>query len=137
MKFRPLAQTKYLWITIILLTVIAVIFKSSYRQYIYTNQINDYGVADSSPNFFAGLIIVFLYFTQYQKSTLKTHAIFTVVGLVGYELIQGSVFKHNVFDYKDIFASVLGGVMGYLIGLKFRSVQVFNDLEIEEDVKSS
>jgi len=126
MKFRPLSETKYVWIIIILLSIIAIVLKSAYRQYVYTNQINDYGIADASPNFFAGLIIVLFYFTQYQKLTLKAHAMFTVAGLVGYELIQGSIFKNNVFDYKDILASILGAFMGYLICSKFKSGPVFN-----------
>lgn len=126
MKLRPLSQTKYLWMLIILLAIIAIILKSTYRQYIYANQINDYGIADSSPNFFAGLIIVLLYFVQDQKTTLQKHALFAALGLVGYELIQGSVFKNNVFDYKDILASILGAVIGYLICSKFKNNEAVN-----------
>lgn len=126
MKFKPFSQAKYVWIIIALLSVIAIIFKSSYRQYIYANEINDYGVADSSPNFFAGLIIVLFYFTQEQNLTLKKHTIFTVVGLIGYELIQGSIFKNNFFDYKDIFASILGAFIGYLLSSKFKSSAILN-----------
>ena len=123
MKLRPLSQTKYLWMLIILLSIIALIFKSTYRQYIYANQINDYGIADSSPNFFAGLIIVLLYFVQDHKTTLQKHALFAALGLVGYELIQGSVFKNNVFDYKDIIASILGAVIGYFICSKLKTMK--------------
>lgn len=126
MKFRPFSQTKYLWTIVIILSIIAIIFKSSYRQYIYSHHINDFGIADSSPNFFAGLIIVFLYFTQDQKITLQKHALFAAIGLIGYELIQGSIFKNNVFDYKDILASVLGTFIGYLIGAKFKAGSIFN-----------
>ncbi len=133
MKFRSLSQTKYLWIVILLLSIIAIVLKSTYRQYIYANKINDYGIADSSPNFFAGLILVFFYFTQQQKINLKIHAIFTVVGLVGYELIQGNVFKHNYFDYKDILASILGGVIGYIIGSKYKSGPIFNYSEVSKN----
>lgn len=129
MKFKPLSQTKYVWIIIVLLSIIAILFKSIYRQYIYANHINDYGIADSSPNFFAGLIIVIFYFTQNQNLTLKKHALFTVVGLVGYELIQGSIFKNNVFDYKDIFASILGAFIGYLLCLKFKTGSALNNPE--------
>ncbi|MGJ1431146.1 hypothetical protein ACR79M_06180 [Sphingobacterium spiritivorum] len=121
MKFKPFSQTKYVWIILILLAIISIIFKSSYRQYIYTNQINDFGVADASPNFFAGLILVIFYFTQYQKISLQKHALFTAVGLIGYELIQGTVFKNNYFDYKDIIASILGAFAGYLVCSKFKS----------------
>ncbi|WP_300685124.1 hypothetical protein [Chryseobacterium sp.] len=129
MKFKPLSQTKYVWIIIILLSIVAILFKSIYRQYIYANHINDYGIADSSPNFFAGLIIVIFYFTQNQNLTLKKHTLFTVVGLVGYELIQGSIFKNNVFDYKDIFASILGAFIGYLWCLKFKTGSALNNPE--------
>lgn len=127
MKFRSLSETKYVWLILILLSIVAIILKSIYRQYIYANQINDYGIADASPNFFAGLIIVFFYFTQFQKITLKRHAIFAAAGLVGYELIQGSIFKHNYFDYKDILASMLGAFIGYIICSAYKSGSVLND----------
>lgn len=127
MKLKPFSQSKYLWLIIILLSFIAIIFKSTYREYIYANNINDFGIADSSPNFFAGLIIVLLYFVQEQKITLQKHALFAAVGLVGYELIQGSVFKNNVFDYKDILASILGVFIGCFICSKFKSGPIFND----------
>ncbi|MGJ1498383.1 hypothetical protein ACR79R_13795 [Sphingobacterium spiritivorum] len=123
MKFKSLSQTKYVWIIIILLSIVAIIFKSSYRQYIYANQINDFGIADASPNFFAGLILVIFYFTQHQKITLQKHALFTEIGLIGYELIQGTVFKNNYFDYKDIIASILGAFAGYLVCSGFKSFQ--------------
>jgi len=89
-----------------------------YRGYVYTNHINDFGIADSSPNFFAGLIAVFTYFLQKQKESLLKYSIFTLVGLVGYELIQENVFRNNVFDLQDIIASVLGVFIGYLCCLK-------------------
>ncbi|MGM1429992.1 hypothetical protein ACS126_12095 [Sphingobacterium lactis] len=120
MKFRSFAETKYLWVIIAVLTIVAIILKSVYRQYIYTHQIDDFGIADSSPNFFAGIIILLMYFTQVQKMSLIRHALFVIIGLVGYELIQGSVFKNNVFDYKDIFASILGVGIGYICVLKFK-----------------
>ncbi|SIT09494.1 hypothetical protein SAMN05421786_105141 [Chryseobacterium ureilyticum] len=132
MKFRALSQTKYLWIILILLSIIAILFKSTYRQYVYTNHINDFGIADSSPNFFAGLILVFFYFIQEQKMTFGKHALFTVIGLIGYELIQGSIFKNNIFDYKDIIASILGAATAYLIGSAFRSGPIFNSLESKQ-----
>ncbi|MDR2284472.1 MAG: hypothetical protein LBE37_14735 [Sphingobacterium sp.] len=126
MKFRPFSETKYLWVVLVLLAIIAILFKSIYRGYIYSNQINDFGIADSSPNFFAGLIIVLLYYIQYQKVSLKVHALFVAIGLVGYELIQGSVFKSNVFDYKDILASIIGVAVGYLICSGFKIGALFN-----------
>lgn len=126
MKFRPFAETKYILLLIILLSIIAILFKSIYRLYIYANQINDFGIADSSTNFFAGLIITFMYFVQFQNYSLKKHTVFVIVGLVGYELIQGTLFKNNVFDYKDIIASILGALIGYVICVKMKSLSVLN-----------
>lgn len=120
MNFKPFSETKYIWLSIVGLSVIAIILKSVYRQYVYANQIDDFGIADSSPNFFAGLIIMLFYFTQNQKITIQKHALFAVIGLVGYELIQGSIFKNNFFDYKDIVASILGVGVGYFICVKLK-----------------
>lgn len=125
MKFNSFSKTKYLWLTIVVLSIIAIILKSTYRQYVYANQINDFGVADSSPNFFAGLITVLLYFTQNQKMSLKKYTLFAIIGLVGYELIQGNIFKNIFFDYKDIFASIFGVGVGYFAGLKLKTNPIF------------
>lgn len=121
MNFKPFSKTKYLWLTILITSIIAIILKSTYRQYVYTNQINDFGIADASPNFFAGLVITLLYFTQNQKMTFKKYAFFALVGLIGYEIIQGSVFKNNFFDYRDIIASIIGVGFGYFVGLRLNS----------------
>lgn len=126
MKFRSFSDTKYLWLVIVLLSIIAILFKSIYREYIYSNEINDFGIADSSPNFFAGLIIILFYYVQYQKVSLKVYALFAAIGLIGYELIQGSVFKSNIFDYKDILASIIGVTMGYIICSGFKIGALFN-----------
>ena len=124
MKFRPFSETKYVWIIILILTIIAIVFKSVYRHYIYTNQINDFGIADSSPNFFAGLIIVFTYYIQPQKLTLRKYALFSLIGLIGYELVQGSIFKTNIFDFKDLIFSIIGTLLGYLFCIKLSSSSI-------------
>lgn len=137
MKFKPLSETKYVWIILLVLTLIAILFKSVYRFYIYSNQINDFGIADSSPNFFAGLIIVMTYYVQKQKISLKNHTFFSVVGLLGYEFIQGSIFKSNVFDFKDIIASILGVFVGYYICTFLNSISFSgfqNLIESEENL---
>jgi hypothetical protein len=41
MKFISLKESKYVWLIIIALTIIAILFKSIYRQYITENHIQD------------------------------------------------------------------------------------------------
>lgn len=118
MKFISLKESKYVWLIIIALTIVAILFKSIYRQYITENNIKDFGISDTSPNFFAGLIIVFFYFTQsvYEKNKfIKYSFIFTLVGLIGYELVQGNILTYRTFDFGDIIASILGVTMGYFL----------------------
>ena len=122
MKFIGLKESKYVWLILIALTIIAILFKSVYRQYITENKINDFGIADTSPNFFAGLIIMFFYFTQnvYDKNKFRKSAFLALVGLIGYELVQGNFLSYRTFDYKDIFASIIGVIFGYFLCLKLR-----------------
>ncbi|ERJ60468.1 hypothetical protein M472_17080 [Sphingobacterium paucimobilis HER1398] len=84
------------------------------------------GLQTLLPIFFAKLIIILFYYVQYQKVSLKVYALFAAIGLIGYKLIQGSVFKSNIFDYKDILASIIGVTMGYIICSGFKIGALFN-----------
>ena len=124
MKFIGLKESKYVWLIIIVLTIIAILFKSVYRQYITENNISDFGISNTSPNFFAGLIIVFVYFTQsfYDKNKFIKHCFFyTLIGLVGYELVQGNILTYRTFDFGDILASILGVLLGYFLCLELNN----------------
>lgn len=123
MKFISLKESKYVWVIIIALTIIAILFKSIYRQYITENHIQDFGISDTSPNFFAGLIIMFYYFTQniYNKNKFIKNAFFALVGLIGYELVQGNVLTYRTFDFSDIVASIIGVILGYFICIELNN----------------
>jgi hypothetical protein len=124
MNFMSLKESKYVWLIIIALTIIAILFKSFYRQYITENNIRDFGISDTSPNFFAGLIIVFVYFTQsiYDKNKFIKHSFFfTLVGLIGYELVQGNVLTYRTFDFGDIIASIIGVILGYFLCIELNN----------------
>lgn len=123
MKFISLKESKYVWLIIISLTIIAILFKSVYRQYIKENNISDFGISDTSPNFFAGQIIVFVYFTQsvYEKNNFIKYSFFTLVGLIGYELIQGNFLAYRTFDFDDIIASIIGVILGYFLCIELNN----------------
>jgi len=103
--------------------VIAVLFfflteigRNIYRPYIYTNNIDDYGIADSIGN--SGGIIVQIFFTlailnSPRKKVLRVIG-FIVIGYIVYEILQ-PYLPRGVFDWKDIYGTIIGGVLSLFI----------------------
>jgi hypothetical protein len=103
--------------------VIAVLFfflteigRNIYRPYIYTNNIDDYGIADSIGN--SGGIIVQIFFTlailnSPRKKVLRVIG-FIVIGYIVYEILQ-PYLPRGVFDWKDIYGTIIGGVISLFI----------------------
>jgi len=89
-----------------------------YRPYIYENGINDFGIADSMGNL--GGIVVQLFFGLAILNSGKIKGlrliIFFVAGYILYELLQ-TVLPKGVFDLKDIYGTLIGGILGLLLFL--------------------
>ncbi len=83
-----------------------------YRPFIYANNINDYGLADSIGNL--GGIIVQIYFmlTIFNSPSQKVFRVivFLVIGYIFYEIVQ-PYLPYGVFDWKDIYATIVGGMI--------------------------
>ncbi|MBN9382073.1 MAG: VanZ family protein [Chitinophagaceae bacterium] len=80
-------------------------------------------IADCLPNFLAILLLAFGYMVFKRPGTdreIGRSIFFLVVGLVLYEFVQLAM-PHRVFDVKDIFASILGGVFAYFTIWMIRS----------------
>jgi hypothetical protein len=103
--------------------VIAVLFffltemgRNIYRPYIYANHINDYGIADSIGNL--GGIIVQIFFMLAILNSPKNKALrvigFIVIGYIIYEILQ-PFLPRGVFDYKDIYGTLIGGVIALFV----------------------
>ena len=89
-----------------------------YRPYIYENNINDLGIADSIGNL--GGIVVQIFFgllllNSSKKKGFRVIAFF-VVGYIFYEIVQ-PILPRGVFDWLDIYGTVLGGIVGLLLYL--------------------
>jgi hypothetical protein len=107
----------------IIYMVIAVLFffltemgRNIYRPYIYTNNIDDYGVADSIGN--SGGIIVQIFFmlailNSPRKKVFRVIG-FIVIGYILYEILQ-PYLPRGVFDWKDIYGTLIGGVISLFI----------------------
>jgi len=103
--------------------VIAVIFfflteigRNIYRPFIYTNNINDYGIADSIGN--SGGIIVQIFFSLVLLNS-PSKKVFNVIGFIVfgyilYEILQ-PYLPRGVFDWKDIYGTLIGGVISLFV----------------------
>ena len=90
--------------------------RNIYRPYIYTNNIDDYGVADSIGN--SGGIIVQIFFmlailNSPRKKVFRVIG-FIVIGYILYEILQ-PYLPRGVFDWKDIYGTLIGGVISLFI----------------------
>jgi hypothetical protein len=94
-----------------------------YRPFIYENNINDFGIADSIVN--SGGIIVQIFFGLLFLNSTKVKGIrlitFFTLGYILYEIVQPLLPK-GVFDWKDIYGTLIGGVIGLLFFLLIHSV---------------
>ena len=94
-----------------------------YRPYIYRNGINDFGIADSMGNL--GGIVVQVFFSLAILNSQKRKAYnvigFLVAGYIFYEIVQPYLPK-GVFDWKDVYGTVIGGFVAVMFLLLLRLI---------------
>lgn len=95
--------------------------RNIYRPYIYETGINDLGLADSIGNL--GGIVVQVFVSLALLNSRKTKAFnvigFLVAGFILYEIIQPYLPK-GVFDWKDIYGTIIGGIICALLVVLLR-----------------
>jgi hypothetical protein len=94
-----------------------------YRPYIYANHINDFGIADSIGNLGGILVQIFLGLAIFNSSKIKSIRLmcFFIIGYILYELVQ-AITPKKVFDFKDIYGTLIGGVMAMILFLLIHKV---------------
>lgn len=94
-----------------------------YRPYIYENHINDYGIADSMGNLGGVVVQIFFGLTIFNSTKTKglRLILFFVLGYILYEFVQPFLPK-GVFDIKDIYGTIIGGVIGLFLFLLIHKV---------------
>ena len=94
-----------------------------YRPYIYGNGINDFGIADSMGNL--GGIVVQIFFSLALLNSQKKKAYnvvgFLVAGYILYEIAQPYLPK-GVFDWNDIYGTIIGGFVSVMFLLLLRLI---------------
>ncbi len=106
------------FVTFVFSFIMTEIGRYYYRPYIYENNINDLGIADSIGNL--GGIVVQIFFGLLLLNSSKKKGfrviVFFVVGYIFYEIVQ-PILPRGVFDWLDIYGTVLGGIVGLLLYL--------------------
>lgn len=89
-----------------------------YRPYIYENNINDFGIADSMGNLGGIIVQIFFGLSILNSGRKKGFYLiaFFVVGYIVYEMLQPYLPK-GTFDWKDIYGTVIGGLFSLLLFL--------------------
>lgn len=97
--------------------IIAELGRNVYRPYIYQNNINDFGFADSIGNSLGTIAIIFFVFALVMNDGFRKEPYF-ILALVGflllYESFQG-LLPGYYFDWKDVKATIVAGAISYLI----------------------
>ena len=116
-KIRTIDTIRIIYVVIFLISFgLTEIGRYIYRPFIYDNNINDFGIADSMGNL--GGIIVQIFFglavlnSSYKKG-LRLISFF-IIGYILYEIAQPFLPK-GVFDWKDIYGTIIGGLIGWLL----------------------
>jgi len=89
--------------------------RSFYRPYIYANDINDWGIADTIGNSFGTVTAVFILLTMSGRGTRWDWRIVGLVfgGLVGYEMLN--LTGSHPFDVNDVLATLVFGAISVLV----------------------
>jgi hypothetical protein len=94
--------------------ILGFLSKLVYRDFIYSNNLNDFGLADSLPNFFAvfGIAFASLTFNKNRKANISFwFFLSSASSMIVYEFTQ--IFFGGVFDVKDIIASIFGSIFAF------------------------
>lgn len=110
-------RLKYSIVYFIILLIINYVLSSIYRPFIYSNNINDYGLADVGNNiiFIPGVYFMILLFRKKPFLGFYKDIYFHVLFLVIVEISSKYINGIGTFDYKDIVGLLLGGLLTILI----------------------
>mgnify|MGYP006139790777 FL=1 len=104
-------------ILFIFFLIITIYLGNYYRPYVYSNKIDDYGLADVGYNIIAVVnmsLFSWLGFYRYTKNKIVDIILNTTLYL-SFELISYFISLFGVFDIKDCFALLIGGLFSIIL----------------------
>jgi hypothetical protein len=108
---------KIYFIILIIVIVSGLLLSLIYRPYIYSNNYFDFGFADTIGSLVSVIGLCFFYwsFKSYSNNEKNKHIIISVLV---YSLIwepMGLIGIHGTFDWKDIVATIISGILTFLL----------------------
>lgn len=90
--------------------------RNIYRPFIYENHIDDFGIADSIGNLGGILVQIFFGLAIFNSQLIKSIRLITcfILGYILYEIIQ-PILPRGVFDWRDIYGTLIGGIIAVLL----------------------
>jgi VanZ family protein len=87
-----------------------------YRPFVYTHDINDWGIADTMGNHIGAVALIFAILTVMHANRLESYIVVAVValGYVAYEFAQ-SYLPGSTPDMRDAIASLVGGMIAFTL----------------------
>lgn len=123
-SFRTVDTFRLLYaVTAVVALLVTEAGRNVYRPYIYTNEINDFGIADSIGNLGGIVVQIFLSLAILNSQRSKTFNVigFLVVGYIVYEIMQPYLPK-GVFDSKDIYGTIIGALVSVALLIVMRMI---------------
>ncbi len=118
-KFLTWNRLRNAYVLVFLLSfVITEIGRDIYRPYIYKNDLNDFGIADTMGNHLGAVTLVFFILAVMNATRQEALIVIATVtiGYIGYEFLQ-QFLPGSVVDPKDMVASIIGGILSLLLFL--------------------
>jgi len=120
-KFRNIDTLRIYYFILFLISFgLTEIGRLLYRPFIYDNHFNDWGIADSIGNsggIIAQIFFGFLIVNPSKKVGIKLIVLFSA-GYILYEIVQ-QFLPGGVFDWKDIYGTLIGGIIASIVFLLF------------------
>jgi hypothetical protein len=122
-------------IPLLLTGVLFLVLRFPYRDYIYRNEISDFNIADTSPNFLSAFLIIFLerLFSKYNDGLLFV-CTYAFLSLIIYEVALQPFLFAQTFDIYDIFASGLGTFICFWICVKLENLNIREAMNMKSDL---
>jgi hypothetical protein len=94
------------------IAIIGIILSSTYRVYIYENNLNDFHLADTIGSLICVPCSVLVFYSMTNKQSVHSLIIYSTIGFILYEILSLSKL-HGTFDLYDICAIITGAVFTY------------------------
>lgn len=99
----------------IFFVIMGLVLSHTYRVYIYESNLFDFHLADTIGNWVAVPAAVNFYLATSKKDMELKRLVFSIVVVYIFYEFMGLVGIHGVFDWYDIAANIMSGILTYFV----------------------